>query len=81
MTFGRKHGQASSPRSWRNPLRRGAAAQSRSDFRTCSGFASNYYWSSTENSNNNAWYQYFSGGSQNCYSKTSAYYVRCVRKF
>jgi hypothetical protein len=29
------------------------------------GFSSGYYWSSTENDNNNAWKQNFNNGNQN----------------
>jgi hypothetical protein len=45
------------------------------------GFADNYYWSSTEISNNGAWYQHFGIGSQNLTNKNFAYYVRAVRGF
>lgn len=46
-----------------------------------SGFASNYYWSSTEYSNTNAWFQYFYDGNQNSYYKYYTTYVRAVRAF
>ncbi|MCX6737082.1 MAG: DUF1566 domain-containing protein [Candidatus Parcubacteria bacterium] len=45
------------------------------------GFASNYYWSSSEYSANYAWVQYFSDGYQASGLKYSAYYVRAVRAF
>jgi hypothetical protein len=45
------------------------------------GFAGISYWSSTEISNNGAWYQYFSSGYQNYNYKDAAYYVRAVRDF
>ena len=45
------------------------------------GFANSYYWSSTESSNNGAWYQYFGSGIQYNYSKNSTSYVRAVRAF
>jgi hypothetical protein len=45
------------------------------------GFASNYYWSSTEFDSSNAWLQYFSFGLQNFFSKNFVYYVRAVRAF
>ncbi len=48
------------------------------------GFASNYYWSSSENAGNettNAWTQSFSNGSQSNASKLSTNYVRAVRAF
>jgi hypothetical protein len=38
------------------------------------------YWSSTENSTNVAWLQYFSGGFQVGDNKTTAHRVRCVRR-
>ena len=40
------------------------------------GFASDYYWSSTEYNNGSAWRQYFSYGRQVYYYKASRYYVR-----
>jgi hypothetical protein len=46
------------------------------------GFATAYYWSSSEVSNSNAWMQDFSNGSQtNGYWKSSVPYVRAVRAF
>ncbi|MCF8255734.1 MAG: DUF1566 domain-containing protein [Bacteroidia bacterium] len=45
------------------------------------GFASAYYWSSTEGNNYNAWWQYFDGGGQGIYLKTSTDRVRAVRAF
>ncbi len=46
------------------------------------GFASGNYWSSTENAQNYAWYQRFTDGSQGVtFTKISAYYVRCVRRY
>jgi len=45
------------------------------------GFASNEYWSSSEDSADYAWFQYFSTGYQNLDYKSSAYYVRAVRAF
>lgn len=42
--------------------------------------ASNYYWSSSENSAGNAWYQHFHNGIQYDGSKTSTYRVRAVRR-
>ena len=45
------------------------------------GFASSYYWSSTENNYTYAWDQYFSNGYQYAYYKNDAYYVRAVRAF
>ena len=45
------------------------------------GFATNYYWSSSESSASNAWLQLFSDGSQPNYNKLNALYVRCVRAF
>jgi hypothetical protein len=44
------------------------------------GFQSAYYWSSSENAANSAWFQRFSIGSQNFNSKSVAYFVRCVRR-
>jgi len=46
-----------------------------------SGFASAYYWSSTETSNNFAWYQYFVISYPDYTSKVNSYYVRAVRAF
>ena len=45
------------------------------------GFASTFYWSSSENPTNGAWVQYFSGGFQGGYVKSSTAYVRAVRAF
>jgi hypothetical protein len=46
------------------------------------GFNDGNYWSSTENSDAFAWYQRFSDGSQGVtFTKISAYYVRCVRRY
>ena len=45
------------------------------------GFSSNYYWSSTETSNGDAWSQYFGSGFQNLSSKGYPYGVRAVRAF
>jgi hypothetical protein len=46
-------------------------------------FGSNYYWSSTEYSSSQAWYQFYDTtypGYQNDANKTVAYYVRAVRR-
>ena len=46
------------------------------------GFASNYYWSSTESGSNTAWNQYFGSGYQVNYGKSGALpVVRAVRAF
>tara|TARA_R110001606_G_scaffold26570_3_gene85855 strand:+ start:64 stop:825 length:762 start_codon:yes stop_codon:yes gene_type:complete len=45
------------------------------------GFAYDYYWSSTEYGNSSAWLQFFGGGGQLYYNKSSNYYVRSVRAF
>ena len=45
------------------------------------GFANAFYWSSTENNQNESWNQDFSGGSQGTNDKDNAYQVRCVRAF
>jgi len=45
------------------------------------GFASNYYWSSTESNNYSAWWQLFGNGYQNDYNKHNTYYVRAIRAF
>jgi hypothetical protein len=42
---------------------------------------SSNYWSSTENNTSYAWYFLFHNGYANYTNKTSAYYVRCVRRF
>ncbi len=44
-------------------------------------FASAAYWSSTERSGYNAWFQDFSGGGQNFVSKQNTFHVRCVQAF
>jgi len=45
------------------------------------GFASNYYWSSTEFDDGLAWKQSFLNGNQFNYPKSSNYFVRAVRAF
>lgn len=45
------------------------------------GFASAWYWSSSEYDNNYAWNEYFSGGFQDYGVKAAAGYVRAVRAF
>jgi hypothetical protein len=46
------------------------------------GFASAYYWSSTENNSNYAWIQYFDDGYQSIGgSKDFTFYVRAIRAF
>jgi hypothetical protein len=45
------------------------------------GFASSYYWSSTEGDNNTAWGQYFTYGTQGSYGKYTTPCVRAVRAF
>jgi len=45
------------------------------------GFASDYYWSSTEDGSSNAWLQYFDNGYQYSNYKSSSYRVRAVRAF
>ena len=45
------------------------------------GFASNYYWSSTEDGSNNAWAQGFGNGYQGADGKLYTPYVRAVRAF
>ena len=46
------------------------------------GFLStSYYWSSTENTSDYAWYNYFSSGFQENNSKSNTNYVRAVRAF
>jgi hypothetical protein len=46
-----------------------------------SGFASAYYWSSTEDNNNYAWGQYFGNGFQSSNTKNFTFCVRAVRAF
>ena len=46
-----------------------------------SGFASAYYWSSTELDNYNAWILFFSNGYQYYYNKNNTNRVRAVRAF
>jgi len=45
------------------------------------GFADYYYWSSSEDSANDAWNQYFSDGYQDGHSEGDSFYVRAVRDF
>jgi hypothetical protein len=45
------------------------------------GFASDYYWCSTESSNASAFEQSFSSGNQINSDKTNTKYVRAVRAF
>ncbi len=45
------------------------------------GFSDNNYWSSTENSANNAWKQNFNNGNQNNNNKSVGWCVRAVRGF
>jgi hypothetical protein len=45
------------------------------------GFANDYYWSSTEYTNNLAWSQDFSIGIQNFLIKYNTFYVRAIRAF
>ena len=45
------------------------------------GFATNYYWSSTEVGSDGAWIQGFGNGVQGYYAKFNTYYVRAVRAF
>ncbi len=45
------------------------------------GFSTNDYWSSTENTYYNAWYQNFIDGSQSRNNKDATFYIRCIRKF
>ena len=45
------------------------------------GFEGDYYWSSTEYNNGNAWFQFFTNGSQSGYGKSNPCYVRAVRAF
>jgi len=45
------------------------------------GFASSYYWSSTETGTNGAWQQSFNSGNQGSTNEIATYYVRAVRAF
>ena len=45
------------------------------------GFADNNYWSSTEDDDSYAWFQYFGYGTQDHLDKYYALYVRAVRAF
>ena len=45
------------------------------------GFASNFYWSSTEYDNDIAWFQRFTNGNQGSNYKTYTHSVRAVRAF
>ncbi|MBU1720846.1 MAG: hypothetical protein KKA07_17400, partial [Bacteroidetes bacterium] len=44
-------------------------------------FSNSYYWCSTELTGNNAYCQLFNSGTQNNYSKSTSYFVRCARAF
>lgn len=44
------------------------------------GFIASYYWSSTENSNDYAYYENFNNGSKNTYTKKNSFNIRCVCK-
>ena len=48
---------------------------------TVGNFTQNYYWSSTENDANGAWFQSFNDGIQYGNSKASLFVVRAVRAF
>ena len=48
---------------------------------TIGGFASGFYWSSTDVSNIDAWYQDFLNGLQSTNLKNFTYYVRAIRAF
>jgi len=45
------------------------------------GFASDTYWSSSENSSDWAWYYSFTGSGVNYSGKNASYYVRAIRAF
>ena len=45
------------------------------------GFATNFYWSSTEFDNSSAGTQFFGNGGQVNYDEYGTYYVRAVRAF
>ncbi len=45
------------------------------------GFASSFYWSSTEVGTNLSWAQSFPGGLQSSPTKNTTYYVRAIRAF
>lgn len=44
------------------------------------GFGTGLFWSSSERSSNDAWFQNFAGGSQNFNGKSNTLGVRCVRR-
>ena len=44
-------------------------------------FTFNFYWSSTENDPNYAWFQDFDDGDQDNDYKTNSYHVRAIRAF
>jgi hypothetical protein len=45
------------------------------------GFASNWYWSSSEDDANDAWVQFFGNEGQTYAGKPSTFRVRAVRSF
>lgn len=57
-----------------------AAAINAGDAIAASDFIASNFWSSSESSNNGAWYQTFSNGSQNFTTKGGSLYVRCARR-
>lgn len=73
----------SSPRLTKSPNAGSALEQSggRAKRNPSQHVYSSNYWSSTENNNTNAWNFNFNNGNANNNNKTSAYYVRCVRKW
>ncbi len=48
---------------------------------TIGGFVNSFYWSSTENNNNNAWKQHFNNGARGSMRKSYKHRVRAVRAF
>jgi hypothetical protein len=45
------------------------------------GFADNGYWSSTQDSNENAWFLFFSNSFQDVFTKGASLHVRAIRAF
>ena len=52
-----------------------------SPYTNIGGFANNYYWSSTENESDSAWYQIFNVAYQHYFFKSTSIYVRAIRAF
>jgi len=69
---------------WQNRFNVNRTLSGNSSFGNISGATQigyDYYWSSTEYDNSNAWFFFFSNGDANYNPKSNAFFVRAVRKF